>query len=195
MKVLFIISIFAFVVGVSSGLLYLNNERESESPFAKMDVGGDFTLSAGDEVISLSDFKDNVVLIFFGYTSCPDVCPTTLTSIAAALNKLSISELKEVQVLFISVDPERDTAEKLKGFTEYFHPNILGVSGTKQAIDKVVKQYASAYSKVKNGSEVGYLVDHSSAIYVVDQDGQLVNMLAGDAEVSTVVKMIRQFMY
>lgn len=192
MKTILFVSVIAFIIGISSTQLFLYDENVS--PLAKMDIGGDFTLYAGEEKIRLSDFNDKVVLIFFGYTSCPDICPTTLVTISSALKKLTEDEQKKIQVLFVSVDPERDTPEKLKHFTAYFHADIIGVSGSTQEIDQVVKQYASAYRKVETDSAIGYLVDHSSAIYLVNSEGELVDMLPGDASVETVVGIVQNLM-
>lgn len=151
-------------------------------------------LHTADKEVQLSDFKGKVVLMFFGYTSCPDICPTTLFSLASVLNKLTDDETEEVKVLFISVDPERDTPEIIENYTHYYHDDILGISGSKQEIDTVVKQYASAYRKIKSDSAIGYLVDHSSAIYLVNQDGDLVNLLPGDSDVDSIVATIRDLL-
>lgn len=194
MKAILIFSILAFIIGISSGLFFLEDKNDAASPLAKMSIGGDFTLYAGDDEIHLSDFEGKVVLIFFGYTSCPDICPTTLASISSALKKLTESELNNVQVLFVSVDPERDTPEKIRRFTNYFHADIIGISGSKQDIDEVVSQYASAYRKIVTDSAIGYLVEHSSALYLVNPKGELVNVLPGDADVEIVVQTVRKLM-
>jgi protein SCO1/2 len=191
MKALILFSVFAFIIGISFGLYFLGGSGEPDSPFANMNIGGDFMLHHGDDEVRLSDYHGRVVLIFFGYTSCPDICPATMASIAAALKKLSGDELSKLQVLFISVDPERDTADDLDKFTEYFHPSILGITGSKQEIDRVVKQYGSTYRRVKSDSALGYLVDHSSAIYLVSTEGKLINMLPGSEPVEELVSTVR----
>lgn len=191
MKSLILFSVFAFIIGISFGLYFLDESGEPDSPFANMNIGGDFTLHHGDDEVRLSDYHGRVVLIFFGYTSCPDICPATMASIAAALKKLSDDELNKVQVLFISVDPERDTADDIDKFTGYFHSSILGITGSKQELDRVVKQYGSAYRRVKSDSALGYLVDHSSAIYLVGAEGKLINMLPGSEPVEEIVSTVR----
>lgn len=194
MKKILLISIFAFIVGTGTGLYLLQDAGERLSPLAEMGVGGDFTLYAGDRPVQLSDYKGKVVMLFFGYTSCPDICPMTLASVGSALKKLTDKERVNVQALFISVDPERDTPDKIRRFTRYFHTSMLGLSGSKQDIDKVAKQYASAYRKVETDSEIGYLVDHSSAIYLVNRQGLLAELLPGNSEVDIMVSKLKDLM-
>jgi len=193
-KKLILISIITFILGLGAGLFFIEDRSDAESPLTKMGIGGEFVLHAGNRDVRLSDFSGKVVLMFFGYTSCPDICPTTLLTLAAVLNKLSDDESDEVQVLFVSVDPGRDSSEKLSDYTEYYHQDILGLSGSKQEIDTVVKQYASAYRKIESDSAVGYLVEHSSAIYLIDKDGQLIKLLPGDLDVDAIVTAIRHQM-
>lgn len=194
MQRLLITAFITFLIGISAGLYFIEDENNTESPLAKMNIGGNFMLHAADEDIYLTDYKGKVVLMFFGYTSCPDICPTTLFTLGSVLNKLAEEEAEKVKILFISVDPERDTPEIIDKYTQYYHADILGISGSKQEIDAVVKQYASAYRKIKSDSAIGYLVDHSSAIYLVNPDGDLVNLLPGDSAVDSIVETIRNLL-
>ncbi|NPA58049.1 MAG: SCO family protein [Aquificae bacterium] len=125
--------------------------------------------------VKLSDFKGKYLLIFFGYTYCPDVCPTSMYRIKETLDRLGEYRDK-VHVLFISVDPERDTPEKLKKFISYFDPSgkyITGLTGSPEEIKKVAKMFRAYYKKVpvEDNPEVGYLVDHTAFIYLIDKDG------------------------
>lgn len=140
---------------------------------AKAPTGGDFTLYAKQGPVSLQDFRGKVVLLYFGYTSCPDICPTSLALMSQAFSGMTPEELEQVQGIFVSVDPERDTLERLEEYGKYFHPNIMGVTGTVEQVDKVVAQYGAAYRKVESDSAMDYLVDHSSVTYVIDQQGKL----------------------
>jgi len=172
------------------------NKNSSNANFSSqlnLPGGGDFTLRKGDETVRLSDFKGKAVLMFFGYTSCPDVCPTSLAFISSSLKALSESELQKVQVIFISVDPDRDTPEKLNEYVHYFHPNIIGLTGNKNEIDGVVKQYGAAYKKVEGDSAMGYLVDHSSSVFVVNPKGKFVDMLPHGLPVEEITKTIKKF--
>ena len=193
MKLLVPISILAFIASISLSLLYMNRGASSSNSASQLHLpgGGDFTLHEGDKPVSLSDFKGKTVLLFFGYTSCPDVCPTSLAFLSSSLKSLSEAELKKVQVLFVSVDPDRDTPEKLHEYTQYFHSKIKGVTGSKTEIDKVVKQYGAAYQKVASESAMGYLVDHSSSVFVINSQGKFVDMLPHGLPVEEITKTIK----
>lgn len=155
--------------------------------------GGDFTLIAPNGQFRLYDQRGKVVMIYFGYTSCPDICPTNLAFMAQALNALSEQELARVQGVFISVDPARDTLERLADYTVHFHPSIVGITGSAEEVAEVAQQYGAAYSKVESESEMGYLVDHSSFTYVINTDGSLHSVLphaAPPREILTVVQRL-----
>jgi protein SCO1/2 len=153
--------------------------------------GGDFTLHSASGPLSLHDLKGKVVLLYFGYTSCPDICPTSLGFTSQALSMLDKAELDKVQVLFITVDPERDTLDKLKSYTAYFHPSILGLSGTPEEIAKVAKSYGAVYAKQETGSAGGYVVDHSAYTYVIAPDGSLFKSLDHGTPAPQVIEAIR----
>ncbi len=135
----------------------------------------DFSLINQDgKKVKFSDFKGKYLLVFFGYTYCPDVCPTSMLRISDVLDELGDYK-KHVKVLFISVDPERDTPEALKKFISFYDKTgkyIVGLTGKPEEIKKVAKQFKAFYQKVPvKNKEVGYLVDHSAYIYLVDPKG------------------------
>lgn len=133
-----------------------------------------FTLSGVDGEHQLQDFEGKVVMMMFGFTHCPDVCPTGLATFAASLNQLSNDQLEQTEAIFISVDPDRDDVETLSKYTAYFHPNIMGLTGTKQQVDTAVKNYGGFYRMVElEDSALKYTVDHSTKIYIIDQQGDL----------------------
>lgn len=140
--------------------------------------GGDFTLSGVQGETHLHDFAGKIVLLYFGYTTCPDICPTNLGNLAYAMKLLNEQELTQVQVLMISVDPARDTLDKLTSYLGYFHPAFQGLSGSEEAIAQVARQYGAVYQKVSiDGSALGYSVDHSAFTYLIDQQGKLIRQL------------------
>ena len=134
--------------------------------------GGDFSLTGPEgKTVSLEDFRNKVVLIYFGYTFCPDVCPLTLSNLKMLM--LSLEEKAEdVQVIFISIDPERDTYQKLKDYVPYFHPTFIGLTGSEAELASVAKKYQTFYLKQKVESEAGYLMAHSDVVILVDQNGR-----------------------
>lgn len=156
--------------------------------------GGDFTLHSPGGPLALHDLKGKVVLLYFGYTSCPDICPTSLGFTSQALASLSKVEQEKVQMLFVTVDPERDTLDKLKNYTVYFHPSIVGLSGTPEEIAKVAKLYGASYSKQNTASAGGYVVDHSAYTYVIAPDGSLLKTLDHGTPPAQVVEAIRAAM-
>ncbi|HIQ15241.1 MAG TPA: SCO family protein [Leucothrix sp.] len=155
--------------------------------------GGGFTLYGKTGAVSLADYKGKVVAIYFGYTQCPDVCPTNLAFLGAALKQLSEKELDNVQGIFISVDPGRDTPELLADYTHYFHPKIIGVSGTPEMVDPVVAAYGAYYEKVSySNSAMMYGISHTSETYIVGKDGKLSAILPHAAPTADIVKAIRK---
>jgi protein SCO1/2 len=136
--------------------------------------GGDFTLHSSQGNFSLSQLRGKVVLLYFGYTKCPDVCPTSLAIIAQALNELSGDEGKSVQAVFVSVDPKRDNLQILDRYVSYFHPGMIGVTGSESEIAEVAKLYGVQYEEVAIGeSGFGYAVDHSAETYLISPQGDL----------------------
>lgn len=178
-------------------LLYRTLARAPESNHAPLELaarpmGGDFTLDSAAGPVSLRDLHGQVVLIYFGYLSCPDICPTNLVHIANALRSLQPAELERTRVLFVSVDPERDDPRRLADYVAYFHPNILGLTGTPEQLAEVAGRYGAAYRRVDaGGSAMDYLVDHSAFTAVVDPSGRLVGTLGHASPPETIQAAIR----
>ncbi|MEZ4767426.1 MAG: SCO family protein [Caldilineales bacterium] len=121
----------------------------------------------------LSDQSGKVSLLFFGYTTCPDVCPTTLAEARTILNDLG-DDAQDVEFLFVTVDPERDTPEKLSAYTDAFHPGIVGLTGTPEQLAAVYDEFGVRAERVDApDSALGYLMNHTSRMYLVDRDGNL----------------------
>jgi protein SCO1/2 len=120
---------------------------------------------------TLADFKGKVVALFFGFTHCPDVCPTTLSEMAVVMKELG-ADAGRLQVLFVSVDPERDTADVLKRYVPAFNPSFLGLTGSADEIARAAKEFKIYYQKqpLKGG---GYTMDHSAGTYIIDGEGRL----------------------
>lgn len=141
-------------------------------------LGGDFTLQSQNGELKLEDYRGKVVLFFIGYASCPDICPTALAVASQGLHELNEAEQNQVSGIFMSVDPDRDSTEKLAKYAGFFHPNFTGATADRETIDKVVKQYGAFYRMVDmNNSAMGYAVDHSSRLYVIDKEGNLAKAL------------------
>lgn len=154
-------------------------------------VGGDFTVEIQDKDLSLKDLRGKVVVLYFGYTQCPDICPTSLALLTQALSQMTEDELKGLQSIFVSVDPDRDNVTRLKEYAHYFHPNIIGATAEKDVIDEIVKRYGAAYNIVESNSAVGYLVDHSSFTYLIDKQGKLQKTLVHGTAPEIILKEVR----
>jgi len=133
----------------------------------------DFALTdQNDKPFHLSQLRGKVVFLFFGYTHCPDACPTTMAKLSQVY-KLLNGDTDKVMTLFVSVDPGRDTTNVLKSYLAYFHMNSIGLTGTKEEIDVVVKQYGARYEIEDSDSAAGYHINHSTDLYLLDQKGEL----------------------
>jgi protein SCO1/2 len=121
---------------------------------------------------TLADFKGKVVVVFFGYTQCPDVCPTTMAEMASVMQKLG-PLADQVQVLFITLDPERDTQELLANYVPAFDKRFIGLRGTPEQTAQTAKEFKVFYSKVPGTDPGSYTIDHTAGSYVFDRDGRL----------------------
>jgi protein SCO1 len=167
---IFLLSILALTLGACS----------PKPSFKNIDITGgkafgtSFSLLDPDgKVRTLEDFKGKVVVMFFGFTQCPDVCPTTLTEMQQAITLLG-PQSDKVQVLFVTVDPERDTAEVLKQYVPAFDKSFLGLRPADEAaLEKITKDYKIYYKKVPGTTPGSYTMDHTAGSYVFDQEGRL----------------------
>jgi protein SCO1/2 len=149
-----------------------------KSPFQGVDVtgspmGGELKLTDADgKPRSLADFKGKIVVVSFGFTHCPDVCPTTLADLAAARKQLG-PDGQQVQVLFVTVDPKRDTGELLKQYVPAFDPTFIGLRGDEEATERVKKDFHVFAEERAGKPGEAYSVDHSAQIYVIDKAGRM----------------------
>ncbi len=136
-------------------------------------IGGTFELQdQRGEVFRLEQLEGRPAMLFFGYTYCPDICPVTLSKMAAVYRLLDLKPT-DLQTIFITVDPERDTQEKLAEYLAYFQIGALGLTGTPDKIDAVVRQYGGYYTLNKQEESADYFADHSTYTYLIDQQGQV----------------------
>ena len=136
-------------------------------------LAAEIVLRADLGPVRLSDHRGKITLLYFGYTSCPDICPTSLANLKLTLGNLSPEEAAQVQVIFISVDPARDTPEKLGQYVQLFDPSFIGATGTRDEIDLITSAF-NAYYKINSESKDNYSVDHSGFITVIDRSGYVI---------------------
>lgn len=138
----------------------------------------------------LSQLRGKIVFLFFGYTHCPDACPTTMAKLGQ-VNKLLEKNADHVMTVFVSVDPGRDTTSVLKSYLAYFHMNSIGLTGTKEQIDLVVKQYGAKYEIEQSDSAAGYHINHSTDLYMLDQKGELARTFSYSDGTQVIVDGVR----
>ncbi len=161
----------------------------------KPKIGGPFTLTDHNgRTVSDGDFRGRYMLVYFGYTFCPDVCPTALTVMSDALDLVG-DKADKVAPIFITVDPERDTPEYLKAYVEHFHPRLLGLTGSPEQVAAAAKGYKVYYSKVGDGYDDGdYSMDHSSYTYLIGPDGEYVAAFGHKTDAEDMAKKLEKFL-
>jgi protein SCO1/2 len=190
-KLLLPIAILALgLVSLIGAAFFILRDTGSKSPAAA--VGGPFSMIDHHGArVSEASYRGGPMIVFFGFTHCPDVCPTTLFEMTEVLKR--IPKDKKVSALFVTVDPERDTPEKLKDYLSSFDPRISGLSGTREQIDATLKAYRVYAKKVpqENGE---YSMDHSAIIYLMDKQGRFVNALNMQQPPEAVAREIQRLM-
>lgn len=173
--------LIAYTLALAAALLLAGCERQAgaDAPsFAGVNITGaeyarELKLPDADgRMRSLADFKGKVLVVFFGYTQCPDVCPTTMAELAAVKQQLG-PDGKRVQGIFVSVDPERDTAELLKAYVANFDADFVALRGTPEQVKQAAKEFKVYYNKVPGKTEQSYTVDHTAASYLFDTEGRV----------------------
>ena len=151
-------------------------------------VAGEIDLARADgSVFKLSEQRGNVVLLFFGYTSCPDVCPTTLADMKLAIAALKPAESEQIKVVFITVDPERDTPQRAQEYVDHFSTSFIGLSGEVSALEKIWSDYGIFREVVQSESTTGNLVNHTARILLIDRNGNLRVSFPYDAPVEDII--------
>lgn len=183
----------AVLVGITMLAGCQSQPAASGSQLPVLPIGGDFQLTDDNgQPFTLTSQRGKVVLIFFGYSSCPDACPTTLSKLSTAARRLG-EDRSKVKALYVSVDPERDTPQVLKDDLANFTLDATGLTGTKAEIDKVVQQYGAKYEIVLTPSSAAkYTISHTTSVFVLDAQGRVRKLLPYEASVDDVVTGIRE---
>lgn len=171
-------SSLTLLVGLSALVFLSSCNSKVEPEFLSTDItnasfGRDFKLSDHNgDIRSLADFKGKVIVLFFGYTNCPDICPSIMGKLAGTIKKLG-KDSSHVQVLFISVDPDHDTPALLKQYVSTFNPTFLGLSGDLQTTRSIAKEFKISFQKQTETTQDSYIMDHSTGVYIFDPKGKL----------------------
>lgn len=190
--ILFAALVLLLAAGIA-GYAWMNRQSEQQHGTGVALVGGPFTLTdQNGRTVTERDFLGKYMLVFFGYTYCPDVCPTELQVMMAALDAMG-PEAGKVQPVFISVDPGRDTPEVLKAYVGNFGPRLIGLTGSPDEVAAAAKAYRVYYAKAgKTSSATDYLMDHSSIIYLMGPDGRFVRHMPYTTDAAKLAAELRQ---
>jgi len=192
--------LFAFLIFFVSALvvcgyilvLDTKNTKVASSNYEK--EIGDFVLTDYDgKRVALSQFRGKLVLLFFGYTHCPDICPATLGKLKKVYSEFG-SDRADLRVLFISIDPERDSMQKLKSHIPVFHHEFIGLTGTDEELIRVAKMFSVAYFKEDNSINHtdDYLMNHPTSIFLISRDSKLISRYSHSSSVESLVQGIRE---
>jgi protein SCO1/2 len=188
----------AAVIGLAASYAVVTDRMPVATPItatASNVAGGPFALTDGSgATVTDRTFRGKWELVFFGYTYCPDLCPTTLGTIADALGELG-PLASEVQPLFITVDPQRDTPDIVGAYVKNFDPRIVGLTGSAEAIATVAAEYKVYYAVHRTGDGTNdYLMDHSGFVYLMNPEGKFARVLSGDTSGKAMADKLRPFL-
>lgn len=173
MKLKIFLSVLVVILGLAAGVFFLRPHSFHGTVIQSPELSYDFTLKSAKGDVSLSDYRGKLVLIYFGYTFCPDICPATLANVGQSLRELG-AKADDIQLIMISLDPERDTPEKLEQYVTHFYPSFVGVTGTPEELAKTASLYGIFYEKVAGtANDGGYLLNHTATLLVIDREGYL----------------------
>ena len=160
----------------------------------KLPAGADFVLQTADGPLDSKTLRGKVLLVYFGYTNCPDICPASLAAGGNALKALSAEERSKVRLIMVSVDPERDSVQHLKEYTAFFHPEMARATGSPQEVAALAKAFGAGYIRQPAKADGSYAVDHTTATYVVGPDGKLAQVIDLHAGTEAIVAAVRKLL-
>ncbi|MDG0969333.1 MAG: SCO family protein [Porticoccaceae bacterium] len=182
----------AVLAAVLLGIVMSSEPRGKIGVVTSSELGGDFSLRNIDGKVTLSDYQGKVVVVYFGFLSCPEVCPTSMSVLKRSLEMLAPSELEKTQVILVSIDPQRDGFQDLADFTRYYHDNIIGVTGSVDEIQQISEQYGAFFEITESESvESAYAYRHSSRYYVINQSGKLIQAMRHSTTPNELVARIK----
>ena len=184
---------FAIALAICFSVIAIYQVNKIPDP-AYPDFNTDFTLQSAGGPYGLKDMKGKVGLMLFGYTHCPDVCPATLVNFGKALEQLDEDERAKVRALFISLDPERDSVEVTDKYARYFHPQIIGLSGSKEEVETAAKTFFIGAMKDKPNEKGNYSMKHATTLYIIRPDGQMGDMISHTTPPEDLVKALRRWL-
>ena len=194
MRLRFLLAI-ALLLGLTAGLgvLWLTPQQQTAAGASgEASIGGDFDLvDQGGQPVTNDTYDGRYRIVYFGFTHCPDVCPTGLATITAAYRDLPADERARVVPMFVTVDPERDTVDAMRDYVALFDPDLVGLTGTVEQVEAAKKTYRVYAQKAGKEGDADYLVDHSAFVYLMDPDGRYLAHFGPDATAEEIAKDVR----
>lgn len=163
----------AALLAIAAGIYLLRPHTFHGTVIQSPNPAFNFKLTSANGDMALADYRGKVVLVYFGFTSCVDICPITLANIAQALRSMKASQAEDVQLIMISLDPKTDTPEKLEEYVTQFYPSFIGVTGSEETLAEVASLYGIFYEKHGDMSSMDDLLDHTSTLFVLDREGNV----------------------
>lgn len=196
---LLLLMVFMMIAGFVAFIAF--TDKPVTNPFKKPKaevgeaaIGGPFTLiNPEGKTVKDEDFRGKYMLVYFGFTSCPDICPADLLNISSVLKALG-SDADKLSAIFITVDPERDTEEQLKTYMENFDPRIIALTGSEEAIAEAAKSYRVFYQKVGEVEGMGYMMDHTAITYLMDKEGHYLTHFTNGTASGEITAKIRPYL-
>jgi protein SCO1/2 len=186
-RLIAIIALIVTLTVIGFSWYFLSRIPDNQYPDIKLA----FTLHSADGPVSFSDTKGKVGLLFFGYARCPDVCPTTMVNFGTALDMLSESERSKVKALFISVDSARDTPEIIEKYVGFFHPDIIGLTGSVEEIKVAASSFQVGFEKESPNELGNYSMSHSTYVFITRPDGGLARLIGHNGSPEEIVESLR----
>lgn len=195
-----IIAATAFVIGALGAFVALNLTGQAQGPVVanvsgKALIGGPFTMTDHTgKTVTEKDFRGRYMLVFFGFTNCPDICPAELQVMSAAIDKLGEKAGKVVPV-FVSVDPKRDSVERMASYVSNFGDRLIGLTGTREQVEEMARAFRIYYAEVKDDSTTdGYSVDHSSIAYLMGPQGEYLTHFSFGTKPDAMARRIAEYL-
>jgi len=189
------IAIAAVVAYFQIGQSRVDSDGRTITAFSPaVELGGPFELvDHQGRTVTDADFRGQFLLVYFGYTYCPDFCPSELQNMAVALDRLG-GQAAEVTPVFISIDPERDTVEAIRDYVPHFHDRMVGLTGSPEQVASAAKQYRVYYAKAEDASATEYLMDHSTFVYLAGRDGKVLSVFRYNTPPEDMAAVIRLYL-